>query len=67
MAEKPDPSGKAKQIPLSEYLKIKERSAKSKLQLHFPPTVLMIIAVPAGYFIFMIVYFFLHLRFIAER
>ena len=67
MAEKPASTGKDKQIPLSEYLKIKEKNAKSKLKLHYSPIVLMIIAVPAGYFIFMIVYFLVHLRFVAQR
>ena len=67
MADKPAASGKDKQIPLAEYLKIKEKNAKSKLKLQYSPAVLMIIAVPAGYFIFMIVYFLVYLRFVAQR
>ena len=67
MADKPAASGKDKQIPLAEYLKIREKNAKNKLKLHYSPTVLMIIAVPAGYFIFLIVYFLVYLRFVAQR
>ena len=68
MAEKPPSSlKKDKQVPLEEYLKIKEKNAKSKLQLHFPPLVLLIIAVPIGYFAFLIIYFLVYLRFVAEH
>ena len=68
MAETPAPkTKKSTQVPLAEYLKLKEKRAKSKLQLHFPPLVLFIIAIPAAYVIFMVVYFLVSLRFMPQH
>ena len=66
MADK-NPVVKKNQISLEEYLKIKEKRAKSKLQLHFPFIVRLIIGVPAAYFIFLVIYFLIHLRFLPEH
>jgi hypothetical protein len=66
MAEKV-PSGKKGQISLEDYLKVKEKHAKGKLQLHIPWLVRFIIAVPAGYLLFLILYFVVYLRFVAEH
>ena len=63
----PSPDVKKKQIDLAAYLKIKEARMKSKMKLHFPMMVKAIIAVPAAYFIFLVVYFLLYLRFVAEH
>ncbi len=67
MADTSKPNKKITQLSLADYLKVKEKRAKSKLQLNFPPLVLLIIAIPAAYVIFMILYFVLHLRFLAQH
>ena len=66
MAEK-TPAVKKTQISLEDYLKIQEKQAKSKLKLHFPLMVKIIVGVPIGYLIFLIVYFLIYLRFVAEH
>ena len=65
MADKAVP--KKIQISLEDYLKVKEKQAKSKLKLHFPMLVKVIVGIPAGYLIFLIVYFLIYLRFVAEH
>ena len=67
MAEKPSSPKKAAQIPFADYLKIKEKKAKDKLKLHLPPLVLIILTIPAAYFIFMLLYFLVYIRFVAEH
>ena len=66
MADKA-PVVKKSQVTLEEYLKIKEKRANSKLKLHFPLMVRLIVAVPAGYFIFLVIYFLIYLRFLPEH
>ena len=58
---------KKNQLTLEEYLKLKDKRAKSKLKLHFPWLVRFVIAIPAAYLVFLIVYFMISLRFIAEH
>jgi hypothetical protein len=65
MPEKPEE--KKSQISIDDYLKLKEKRAKSKLKLHFPMALKVIFAVPAVYFLFLMFYFLLHLRFLAEH
>ena len=66
MADKPS-AVKKNQISLDEYLKIKETRAKSKLKLQFPWLVRFVIAIPAGYLIFLIIYFLVYIRFAVPR
>ena len=58
---------KKSQIGIDEYLKIKENRAKSKLKIYLPLLVQLMVAVPAGYFIFLIIYFLIYLRFLPEH
>ncbi len=66
MADK-KPIKKAPQISLEEYNKIKEKKAKDKLKLSFPWPVRFFIILPIGYFIFLVTYYLLHIRFTAEH
>ena len=65
MADKP--ATPKPQLGIEEYLKSKEKRAKSKLQLHIPPVVKWVVAVPAAYAVFLILYFIFHLRFLPEH
>lgn len=58
---------KARQLSLEEYNKIKEKRAKSKLKLHFPWPIKLVIAVPFFYCLFLIVYYLTYIRWAAER
>ena len=66
MTEKPK-AVKKDQISLEEYSKIKEKRAKGKLKLHFPLVVKIAIIIPAVYFTFLMLYFVIYLRFLAEH
>jgi len=67
MADKTINSGKAKQLSLDEYAKIKEKLAKSKLKLNFPWIIKFCFIVPLIYCIFLVIYYLLQLRFLAEH
>ena len=54
---------KAPQISLEEYNKVKEKRAQSKLKLHFPLGVKIFVILPLLYFVFLIVYYLLYIRF----
>ena len=58
---------KAKQLSLAEYAKIKQKLAKSKLKLHFPLFIKACFIIPLVYAVFLVVYYLIQLRFIAER
>ena len=66
MAQTP-PNPKKSQISLEEYVKLKEKRAKSKLKLHFPWLVKFVIGIPIAYLVFMVAYFLISLRFKAEH
>lgn len=65
MAEQKAP--KKNQLSLDEYQKIKVKRAKSRLQLNIPPLVHAIVAVPAVFLTFIILYYLIHVRFLAEH
>ena len=65
MADKP--IVKKSQVDLEDYIKIKEKRAKSKLKLHFPWLLRIIIAVPCAYLLFLLLYFLFYLRFVPEH
>ena len=58
---------KKDQLTLEQYMKVKEKLAKSKLKLHVPLLVKVIIGLPMAYILFLMVYFVLYLRFVAEH
>ncbi|MDE2222118.1 MAG: hypothetical protein KGK03_03495 [Candidatus Omnitrophica bacterium] len=60
-------SSKQKQLSLKEYAKIKEKLAKSKLKLTFPWIIKVCFIIPAVYCVFLIIYYLVHLRFLAEH
>ncbi|MBF0511032.1 MAG: hypothetical protein HQL13_01745 [Candidatus Omnitrophica bacterium] len=60
-------SKRVKQISIEEYNKIKEKIAKSKLKLQFPLVIRICLIVPLLYGIFLILYFLIHVRFVAEH
>jgi len=67
MAQKPPNPSKAKQLSLEEYAKIKEKVAKSKLKLTFPWIIKVVFFLPIAYLVFLIIYYLIQLRFIAEH
>ncbi len=67
MTEKKTPNQKGKQISLEEYAKIKEKLAKSRLKLQFPLIIKICFIVPLAYATFLILYYLIYLRFIAEH
>jgi len=60
-------SPKNKQLSLEEYAKIKEKLTKSKLKLTFPWKIKILFLIPLFYGMFLIAYYILHLRFLAEH
>lgn len=66
MADQKTPP-KAKQLTLEEYAKVKEKIAKSRLQLQFPWIIKICFIIPVAYCLFLVFYYVLYLRFIAER
>jgi len=60
-------SKKVKQLTMEEYSKIKEKLAKSKLKLSFPGIIKALFIVPLVYCAFLIIYYLVHLRFLAEH
>ena len=67
MAEKSSTPKKTKQLSLEEYAKIKEKVAKSKLKLTFPWIIKACFIVPFVYCVFLVIYYLVHLRFLAEH
>lgn len=67
MADKNSPSKKTRQLSLEEYSKIKEKLAKSKLKLTFPWIIKICFIIPLVYCVFLIIYYIVHLRFLAEH
>ena len=67
MAENPNNIKKAKQFSIAEYTKIKEKLASSKLKLSFPLVVKICFIIPFLYCLLLVVYYLVHLRFIAEH
>lgn len=67
MSDKKPTNSKAKQLSLEEYAKIKEKLAKSRLKLHFPLIVKICFIIPLAYCLFLVAYYLLYLRFIAEH
>jgi hypothetical protein len=67
MAEKTATPKKNKQLSLEEYAKIKEKLAKSKLKVNFPWIIKLIFIVPALYLVFLVIYYLVYLRFIAQH
>ena len=57
----------SKQLTPEEYAKIKEKRAKSKLQLNFPPLIIACALIPLAYLVFMVSYYVLHLRLLAQH
>lgn len=66
MADKP-PGAPKSQVGLEEYLKTREKRAKNKMKLRFPMWVVFLTAIPAAYLVFLIIYFLVRLRFLAEH
>ncbi|MDE1921459.1 MAG: hypothetical protein KGI24_08465 [Candidatus Omnitrophica bacterium] len=64
---KAEKSTKTKQISLKEYAKIKEKLAKSRLKLTFPWIIKVCFIIPVVYCVFLIVYFLVHLRYLAQH
>jgi len=60
-------TNKTKQLSLAEYAKIKDKVVKSKLKLTFPLIIKIALALPIAYCLFLIIYFFSQLRFVAEH
>jgi hypothetical protein len=60
-------SNKGKQLSLEEYAKIKEKLAKSKLKLSFPWIIKICFIVPLVYVLFLVLYYLIHIRFVAEH
>lgn len=58
---------KAPQMSLDEYNKVKEKRAASKLKLQFPLPIKFFLLLPIAYFIFLICYYLLHIRFAATH
>jgi hypothetical protein len=58
---------KAPQLTLEEYNKVKEKNAQSKLKLQFPLLIKLLLGVPITYFLFLVVYYLMHIRFATEH
>jgi hypothetical protein len=58
---------KSKQLSLEEYAKIKAKLARSKLKLSFPLVIKACFIIPLLYAVFLIVYYLVRLRFLAEH
>jgi hypothetical protein len=67
MAQNSPGSSKNKQLSIEEYDKIKEKLTKSKLKLNFPWKIKILFAIPLAYCLFLIIYYLLHLRYLAEH
>lgn len=67
MANTTDPKKTIKKLSIEEYAKIKTKVAKSKLKLQFPLIIKLAIALPLAYLLFMVIYYLVSLRFLAER
>jgi hypothetical protein len=58
---------KTTQLTMQEYLKIKAQVNKSKLKLKFPLALKIIMAIPLVYVLFLIIYYLVHVRMLAEH
>ncbi len=67
MADQTPDARKAKQLTLEEYAKIKEKVAKSKLKLTFPWIIKFCFFFPMAYGLFLVIFYIVHLRFVAEH
>jgi len=67
MPQNPSSANKDKQLSLEEYSKIKEKLAKSKLKLTFPWIIKACFIVPLVYMVFMVIFYLVHVRFVAEH
>ena len=67
MPDKATGSKKNKQLSMVEYAKIKEKLAKSKLKLTFPWIIKVCFIVPLLYCVFLVIYYLVQLRFLAEH
>ena len=67
MAQKFSSSSKTKKLSLEEYAKIKDKLTKSKLKLAFPWKIKILFVIPLVYCLFLIYYYLVHLRFLAEH
>jgi|GEM_PF-2725477 len=67
MVQKYTRFSKTKQLTLEEYAKIKEKLTKTKLKLTFPWKIKVLFLIPLVYCLFLIIYYLVHLRFLAEH
>ena len=56
-----------RQMSLAEYEKIKEKRAQTRLKLHFPWPVRILLGIPLSILIFLIIWYLVYVRFIAEH
>ncbi len=67
MANTSDKTKKSTKLSLTEYTKLKDKIGKSKLKLQFPLMIKLAIALPLTYLLFMVIYYIIHLRHLAEH
>ncbi len=67
MAQESSSPPKKKQLTLEEYAKIKEKLAKAKLKLTLPWGIKICFICVLLYFVFLVIYYLAHLRFLAEH
>jgi len=67
MAQNPSTSPKDKKLTIEEYAKIKEKLAKSRLNLSFPWIVKVCFIIPCIFLAFLVIYYLAHLRFVSEH
>jgi hypothetical protein len=67
MAKNSSSLKKVKQLSIDEYNKIKAKLAKSKLKLSFPWIIKLCFILPLAYCTFLVIYYLVQLRFIAEH
>jgi hypothetical protein len=58
---------KAAQYNLEQYNKIKEKRVKDRLKLQWPFLIKLFMALPLGYFAFLITYYLVYIRFTPEH
>ena len=67
MAKKLSNSQRIKQLSLEEYSKIKGKITQSKLKLSFPGIIKACFIIPLVYYLFLVIYYVAHLRFLPEH
>lgn len=67
MVEKSPASPQKRQLTLEEYSKIKEKLNISKLKLNFPWIIKACFIIPIVYGLFLLIYYLINLRFLAEH